>query len=151
MEIIEVPIGKLKEYNESVRVNLTSRDEEFKNLVNSIVYFGLQFPLLINRDFMVISGNQILKVLRYLHYEIVPCIVTDVTEDKEWKLNLSLNRIHGDWLVFKLQKLLKEKNLTDKELSILGFSPPEISSLANLDKFKKSEMEIKDNFQNTLF
>lgn len=149
MEIIEVPIERLKEYNKSVRVNLTTKDKEFKNLVNSIAYFGLQYPLLINKDFMVISGNQILKVLKYLQYKTVPCIVASVSKDKEWRLNISLNRIRGDWQVFKLQNLFKERRLTDKELSILGFNQAEIDSLVGLSKFEQEK--LAENFQGELF
>jgi len=151
MEIIEVQIERLREYNTSVRIDLILKDKEFKNLVNSIAYFGLQFPLLINKDFIVISGNQILKVLKSLNYKKVPCIVTDVTENKEWRLSLTLNRIHGSWQIFKLRKLFKDKDLSDKDLSVLGFSRPEINSLSNLDRFKEGKIEVKNNFQGTLF
>lgn len=150
MQIIEVPIEKLKEYNESVRIDLTPKDEEFKDLINSITYFGLQFPLLINKDFMVISGNQILKVLKYLSYETVPCIVTNIAEDKEWELNISLNRIRGDWQIFKLQKVFESRKVSDRKISILGFNEAEIDSLGNLSKFEQEKID-KENFQGDLF
>ncbi|GAJ21775.1 unnamed protein product, partial [marine sediment metagenome] len=69
MEIVEIPIGKLKPNKEHLRIGLKKGDNIFKCLLASVVTFGLQLPLLINKSYEVISGDQLLKVLKFLNYK----------------------------------------------------------------------------------
>ena len=107
MEIIEVPIRRLKPNKRNLRIDLKESDNMFKCLLASVVTFGLQLPLLINKDYEVISGNQILKVLKFLGHEKVPCIVTSISGEKELDLSIALNKIQGDFLVLGLRKYFK--------------------------------------------
>jgi len=135
MEIIEVPTGRLKHNKSNLRVDLKEGDNIFKCLLASIVTFGLQLPLLINKDYEIISGDQILKVLKFLNYKEVPCIVTDIPSGEESDLSIALNKIHGDWFILGLKKYFTEHKHSRERLEALGFDSLEIDSLMSLDKF----------------
>jgi len=135
MEIVEVPIGKLKPSKGNLRISLKEDDNMFKCLLSSVVTFGLQLPLLINKDYEVISGDQLLKVLKFLNYEKVPCIITDVPSKKESDLKIALNKIHGEWFISGLRGYFKRHKHPREGLEALGFSSLEIDCLMTLDKF----------------
>jgi len=145
MEIIEVPIEKLKSSRNNLRINLKKNDFMFKCLLASVLTFGLQFPLLINEGYEVISGRQLFKVLKILNYKTVPCIITTVPREKEPDLIISLNKIRGEWYILGLKKYFKEHKYTPDKLKALGFDGLEIDCLMSLDKFPSLKREeIKD-------
>ncbi len=145
MEIIEVPIGRLKSNKENLRIGLKENDNMFKCLLASVVTFGVQLPLLINKDYEVISGDQLLKVLKFLSYKEVPCIMTDVPSKEEPDLSIALNKIHGNWFILGLREYFKVHKHSRKELEALGFDSLEIDCLMSLDKFPGLKGEIGDS------
>jgi len=151
MEIIEVPIEKLKPNRGNLRIGLKESDNMFKCLLASVVTFGLQSPLLINKDYEVISGDQLLKVLKFLSYKEVPCIITTVPSEKEPDLKIALNKIHGDWSILGLKKYFKEHKHSRKGLEALGFDSLEIDCLMTLDKFPGLKIKETENNQLKIF
>lgn len=151
MEIIEVSIEKLKPNKNSLRIGLRESDSIFKCLIASVVKFGLQFPLLINEDYGVISGNQLLKILKFLSYEKVPCIVTNISSEKELDLSIALNKIDGDWFVSGLREYFKKHKHSKKELEALGFESLEIDSLMALDEFPDLAEKSENDTQLKIF
>lgn len=145
MEIIEVPIGELKPNKGNLRIGLKEKDTIFKCLLASVVTFGLQLPLLINKDYEVISGDQLLKVLKFLSYKEVPCIITDIPKEKESDLRIALNKIHGDWSILGLRGYFKRHKHTKEELGALGFDSLEIDCLMILDKFPGLKGKIENS------
>ena len=143
MEIIEKDINELKFLKENPRVNLNEKDIEFQQLVESISYFGLQMPLLINKDNVVLAGNLMLKALKYLHWEKVPCIITSVNPSKEIFLNIALNKIKGDWHILRLKDLVAGDKVSINNLVAIGFTNPEIDALKLIDEFPKIKTETK--------
>ena len=152
MKIIEVSIEKLKFNKDNLRINVKENDKIFKYLLASILTFGLQYPLLIDKDFVVISGNQILRILKYLHYKEVFCIVSNVSREKEMNLSIVLNKIHGDWNIAKLIEYFKKQNYSEKELKIMGWKNLEVDSLLAMNKLPDSEeLKFQENKQKSLF
>jgi len=152
MKIIEVSIEKLKFNKDNLRINVKENDKIFKYLLASILTFGLQYPLLIDKDFVVISGNQILRILKYLHYKEVFCIVSNVSKEKEMNLSIVLNKIHGDWNIAKLIEYFKKQNYSEKELKIMGWKNLEVDSLLAMNKLPDSEeLKFQENKQKSLF
>lgn len=151
MEIVEVPIGKLKPNKGNLRIGLKESDNMFKCLLASIVAFGLQLPLLINKEYEVISGNQLLSVLKFLNYEKVPCILTTIPKEKEPDLRIALNKIHGEWYILGLKRYFEEHKHPRKGLEALGFDSLEIDCLMSLDKFPGLKGEKIEDSQLKIF
>jgi len=151
MEIVEVPIGKLKPNKSNLRIGLKENDTMFKCLLASIATFGLQLPLLINKDYEVVSGDQLLKVLKFLSYKEVPCVITSISEEKEPDLNVALNKIHGEWSILGLKKYFEGHKHTRGELEALGFESLEIDCLMTLDKFPVLKGKKTEDIQLKIF
>lgn len=95
--------------------------------MRSIESFGLIDPIIINQDGTIIGGHQRVKAAEHLGIEEVPCVVLDITKDKEKALNLALNRISGEWDEKLLVELLKGMEIEDRMLS--GFDEKELQVL----------------------
>jgi len=152
MEIIEVPIEKLNYNRNCLRIFLKENDDMFKCLITSIITFGLQFPLLINNEYEIIAGNQILNVLKFLNWEKVPCIITTISKDKELDLSIVLNKIRGDWNILRLIEYFGKRNYSEKELKAIGWNKLEVDSLLPINKLPDLEQsKLQENKQGNLF
>ena len=144
---METGIWKLSEivpaeYNP--RVELKSGDTEYEALTNSISRFGLVEPLIVNkRNNILIGGHQRLNVLKEMGVEETEVIIVDLPEEQEKQLNVSLNKIEGDWDMYKLEEVLKEIDADD--IAYTGFSEEEIDNIIGINR----ESEIEDIIQDT--
>ena len=77
----------------------------------------------------IIGGHQRYNILKDLGYETAECILVDLDEKQEKRLNLSLNKNSGFWDETKLEELFNELDLTQEELFATGFSDEEIENL----------------------
>ena len=117
------PIGNLKpsEYNPR-----RWEDKAVRDLTRSIKEEGFVVPILANgnkaRYGIVIAGHFRLKVAKDLGYTAVPVNFIDIPDiEKEKKLNLTLNRVSGDWDYELLKnfdiELLLESGFDDFDLT----------------------------------
>ena len=98
MEIRKVPAKDLKPAKYNPRKDLQPGDPEFEKLKRSVEEFGYVEPILWNqRTGVVVGGHQRLKVLQNLGYTEVDCVILDLDEQKEKALNVTLNKISGDF------------------------------------------------------
>lgn len=98
MEIRKVPVKDLKPAKYNPRKDLQPGDPEFEKLKRSVEEFGYVEPILWNqRTGVVVGGHQRLKVLQNLGYTEVDCVILDLDEQKEKALNVTLNKISGDF------------------------------------------------------
>ena len=101
MEIRKVPVKDLKPAKYNPRKDLKPGDPEFEKLKRSVEEFGYVEPILWNqRTGVVVGGHQRLKVLQNLGYTEVDCVILDLDEQKEKALNVTLNKISGDFFFF---------------------------------------------------
>ena len=99
IQTIEVPINDLipSTYNPRYWSEKSIRD-----LTKSIKENGFVSPIIANsnktRYGIVISGHFRFKIAKDLGYKTVPVNFIDISDvEKEKKLNLTLNRVSGDW------------------------------------------------------
>ena len=152
MKIIEVPIEKLKFNENHLRINITKKDKMFGYLLSSITNFGLQYPLLINKDYEVISGNQILRVLKFLNWDKVSCVISDIAKDKEMDLSVALDKINNTWHIAKLVDYFTKHNYFKKQLKAMGWENIEIDSLLAMNELPDlKKVDFLNNRQNSLF
>ena len=109
MNIEKIGVDQLKPAKYNPRKDLKPGDPEFEKLRRSVEEFGYVEPIIWNkRTGVVIGGHQRLKVLQYLGYTEVDCVVLDIDEQKEKALNVALNKISGAWDVPLLTALLRD-------------------------------------------
>ncbi|MFA5557921.1 MAG: DNA modification methylase [Methanofastidiosum sp.] len=127
MEIKKLKVKDLKyaPYNPR-KIN----DEMLEKLKRSIREFGYIEPIIVNqRNMQVVGGNQRLKVLEDLGIEEVEAVIVDLDDAKEKILNISLNKINGEWDYPKLKDLLEELDTGTGDIELTGFNMEEIEQL----------------------
>ena len=130
MKIEEIKINKLKPAKYNPRIELKKEDESYQRIKSSIEEFGLVDPLVVNkRNMTIIGGHQRYNILKDLGYEVAECILVDLDEKQEKRLNLSLNKNSGFWDETELEELFNELELSQEELFATGFSAEEIENL----------------------
>jgi len=149
MEITNIAIDKLNPATYNPRLDLQPEDKEYQDIKRSIVEFTLVEPLVINKDMTVIGGHQRLKVLKDLQYKEVPCIVVDLDKQKEKMLNISLNKISGDWDRVKIKDLLLELDTGEYDITLTGWGEQEIEDLMTEFHIEEeiNEKEVDENME----
>ena len=150
MQITNIAIDKLNPATYNPRLDLQPEDKEYQDIKRSIVEFTLVEPLVINKDMTVIGGHQRLKVLKDLQYKEVPCIVVDLDKQKEKMLNISLNKISGDWDRIKLKDILEELDSGEFDITLTGWGEQEIEDLMtefHVEEEEINEKEVDENME----
>lgn len=132
MKIEKVKIEDLKVAEYNPRIELKEYDESYKRIKASIEEFGYVDPIIINkRNMVVIGGHQRLNILKDMNYKEVECVILNLDEKQEKRLNLSLNKNNGYWDNVKLEDLFNELDLSEEELFATGFNTDEVVSLSS--------------------
>jgi hypothetical protein len=122
MRIAKKRIDELMPANYNPRKDLQPGDDEYEKLKRSIEEFGCVDPIIWNaRTGNVVGGHQRLKVLTELGETEIDCVILELSDTEEKALNVALNKISGNWDKKKLDKLLKELQEEDFDVSLTGF------------------------------
>ena len=146
-------------------------ENESTKLRNSLETFGLVDPIVINlKNNHIIGGHQRFEVLIDQHLEDnkifdelnlirlgdIGWVFTDTeltveSEDHEKALNLTLNKIGGEWDTEKLFSVLEELEVNNFDLELTGFDgfDEEIEIKGLLDKMEFSEPTSKPASENS--
>jgi hypothetical protein len=112
IEMIQIDLLSPAKYNPR-----TITDKAKKGLTKSITEFGLVQLIVVNErefdetgSYTVVSGHQRLDILLSRGFTETECVVVNLSEKKEKKLNILMNsqKISGDWLQDELEAMLAE-------------------------------------------
>lgn len=125
-------------------------DEDFRKLKNSIETFGYVDPIIVNKYNMnIVGGNQRYQALKKLGYKEIDVVFIDEPNlDKEKALNISLNKISGDWDTEKLNTLLEEIKLSEVDVTLTGFDDTEIKEFDDLMEFNDYDENSAEEINN---
>lgn len=132
-KIVLVPIEKLRSWEKNPRRN----DHAVDALADSIGRYGMNVPLLINKNNHVIAGNTRLKACQKLGLAKVPCLYGDhLTIQQQQAFNVADNKIASlaTWDDDLLLEAFKDQeSLLGDAFSpeLLGFTQAEFDVLAN--------------------
>lgn len=130
LKMQKIKVNELKAAKYNPRRKLEKTDEAYKRIKASIEEFGYVDPIIVNKNNMtVIGGHQRLEILKELGYEEIECVIVNLDEKQEKRLNLSLNKNSGYWDNTKLEELFDELKLSEEELFSTGFSMSEVENL----------------------
>lgn len=148
MKIYDLPVDKLVPYENNPRLN----DEAVPALMESIKRFGFKVPMVISKDFIVITGHTRLKAVKRLGWKTVPCIfASDLTDQEVEAFRLADNKVGeiADWderaLLQELQRIATKDNPFD--MGLFGFDDVEtmLSKLADEGETAKLEDLAEDD------
>lgn len=158
MKIEKIKITKIEpaKYNPR-KIN----DNDYTKLEKSINEFGLVDPIIINlKNNRIIGGHQRYKVLldtdknqelNLLRFGDIGWIFNETeftvqSEGHEKALNLSLNKISGEWDEPKLNELIEDLKLQNFNIDLTGFDDVELEDL-----FPESPVDVEeDDFESEI-
>ena len=139
MDIKYYSPDQLKPYEKNPRKNLN-----VDKVADSIIEFGFQQPIVVDKDMVVIVGHTRLEASKKLKLDKVPVIIADISPKKAKAYRIADNRLSedSDWDYDFLNieiNMLKEENF---DLVELGFSKEELDNLlTNPDEFDEGNLE----------
>nr|DAL34055.1 MAG TPA_asm: adenine specific DNA methyltransferase [Caudoviricetes sp.] len=112
MKVFEANIKDIKPYPNNPRI---ITNEAIEKVANSIKEFGMQQPIVVDKDMVIIVGHTRLKACESLGMGTVPCVIADNLSDEQVKAyRLADNKTNEftDWnlelLDFELEDLFKD-------------------------------------------
>ncbi len=130
MVVKKININDIKAAQYNPRLELSKEDVEYRKIKNSIEYFGYIEPIVYNAETKtVVNGHQRFKILKEQGYKEIECVVVNLSEKDEKILNVSLNKIKGQWDILKLTDLLQEVATMDN-IEVTGFEEWELKHLS---------------------
>jgi DNA modification methylase len=121
-------IGRVKPYPNNPRVN----DAAVDAVAASIRDFGWRQPIVVDGQGVIIVGHTRWKAARKLGLAEVPVhVATDLLPEQIKAYRIADNKLNelADWDVNLLSAELAELQLADVDLSLLGFSPDELTRI----------------------
>ena len=117
MEITMLKLGEIKPYNKNPRKN----DQAVKAVKKSIEEFGFKVPIVVDKDYVIITGHTRYKASKEMGLEEVPCIIaSDLSEDKVKAFRLADNRTN-EFAEWDLDLLREELGEIEMDLSEFDF------------------------------
>jgi ParB-like chromosome segregation protein Spo0J len=155
LKIVLKKLDEIKEAPYNPRISIKKNKQFYDKLKHSMDRFGLVQPIVWNKKTnTVVGGHQRLQILRDQGITEIECIEVDLSKEDEIALNLSLNKIGGDWDVEMLVGLLDEIKVDD--LGLTGFSLIELEEMRldlekiNIPKEEKREISNYNIVFNTI-
>lgn len=118
LDIINVNIDDIKPYWNNPRDN----SEAIEYLKKSIIKFGFQNPLVLDKNYVVICGHTRLEAAKQLGLKVLPCnIAEELTEEQVNAYRLADNKVQefSSWDFDKLQEELG--NIKDIDMGEFQF------------------------------
>ena len=119
IQIEMIPLKQLLPYHNNPRKN----DGAVEYVKNSIMQFGFQVPLVIDKDNVIVCGHTRYKAAVKLNIREVPCVrADDLSDDQVRAFRLADNKVaeKSRWDVDKLEDELAD--LPDIDMSMFGFN-----------------------------
>ena len=119
MKTTKLQISQIKENPTNPRI---IRDDKYKKLVQSIKEFPKMLdlrPIVVDKDYMILGGNQRLKACRDAGYTEIPVIVLDdYTDDEKKQFIIKDNVSFGEWDWDVLTREWESNELADWGLDV---------------------------------
>jgi len=145
LNIQKIKAEFLKPAQYNPRKDLKPSSREYQKLRRSIEEFGYVEPVVWNKSTgNVVGGHQRLKVLLELGYAEIDCVLVELDAAREKALNVALNKIRGEWDLFKLRDLLETLDAGAFDIAKAGFSAGELETLAAKTSTQNLEEILKD-------
>lgn len=142
ISLIYKPVGELKENRQNPRVH---SEKQLKKLENSLITFGFNIPIVIDKDNVIISGNAVFRAAKQLGHTTVPTVAVEhLTPSQKKAFVIAINRIAEDaeWDNAILKEDFEFLIQENFELELSGFEIPEIDMII---KNTYSEDEPEDD------
>jgi len=126
-EIADIPIKDIKPNPKNPRTITEYQSEALKRSINK---FGFLQPIVVNkRNMQIVSGHQRLEAYKSLNKATVPVIFVNLNDKEEQALNVSMNRVGGEFKQEGLVDIIKDLQGQTNLLETTGLESKEIEAL----------------------
>ena len=118
MRIYQKDINKVKPYNKNPRKN----DDSIQLVANSIRQFGMNVPIVIDKNNVIVAGHTRFEACKELGYSKIPCItVSELTDEQVKAYRLADNKVSefSSWDFGLLDEELND--ILDIDMTDFGF------------------------------
>lgn len=112
MNIREVPVSRLKEYENNPRNN----DLAVEKVKVSIQRFGFLFPIVVDINYVIVAGHTRVRACRELGIQTVPCVIADELTEEQVNLFRLVDNKTSEYSDWDFEKLKNELSLVDLTL-----------------------------------
>jgi len=129
MKVQSWALEQLKPFSENARLH---SPEQVAQIAASIREFGFNNPILVDHEGTIIAGHGRVEAAHLLGLGEVPVIVIGhLTEEQRRAYTIADNKIalNSSWSIERLQSELRLLSNRDFDLSLIGFSEPELLQL----------------------
>jgi ParB-like chromosome segregation protein Spo0J len=127
---------------------------EFEKLKRNIKEFGYVDPIIWNKQTQnIVGGHQRYKALVDLGFEEVDVVVVDMDLTAEKTLNITLNKVTGEWNLEMLKDVLQDLDVSGAlNIELSGFDLDEIEGMMtrSYQEFDNDEVDL-DDFEDDKF
>lgn len=144
MEIINLELDKIKEY----KANNKDHKDNLLGIVESLELFGFQFPILIDKDYFIISGHGRYNAAKKLKLETIPVIISDLDEDKvkEFRIIDNVTQAQGKIDYQSVKSEIELLNVQTEFLKDIKTIISDIEAIKPLDPKVRENLENRSNF-----
>lgn len=128
----EVEIERLTESPDNPRHIAKDRFEALKHALNEDPKMLEARPLIATPDGQVVCGNMRLRAAQALGWTEIRTYVVDLDAQTRREWMLRDNQEYGEWVPDELAAMLSLHKEEDGDLSLLGFSEPQVNELLKL-------------------
>lgn len=93
--IVDLPLTSVKPYWRNPRINYAT----VPALIKSIKRYGFNVPLVVDKNYVLVTGHARYKALNAMGVTHVPCVVNDLTEEQNREFRIMDNKVqeHTRW------------------------------------------------------
>ena len=137
MQIVEMPIGQLKPYENNPRDN----DSAVGAVAASIAEFGFKVPIIIDKNNVIVAGHTRLKAAEKLGLAMVPVIRADDLSDAQIRAFRLADNKTAELAAWDFERLEEELDEIDGiDMTSFGFEDLE----KELEDFGSDDSHLKD-------
>lgn len=146
MNIQTIPLSSIKPYWRNARKN----DKTVDALKKSIKKYGFNQPLVLDPNYVIITGHARYKALTQLEYTEAPCVIADLDEQKAKEYRIADNKTHemtiwdNNSLMLELREIGNNFEMQDYFQNINLNNWLEDSVGFNMDPITEEEYEKKE-------
>lgn len=129
-QIIELSINDIIPYE-----GAHNTDDAVRVVKESISKFGLNQPITVDKNHVIVSGNAVYRAAKELGIETIPCVIVDELSDEQVAQYRIADNKTSEFARWNEKKLKKELSYLESPLSLqfcfdesindmLGFTPP---------------------------
>lgn len=146
--VLEIPVGSVKPNPRQPRKSFDAN--ELTSLSRSISQDGIIQPLTVREKegyYELVSGERRLRAAKIAGLKTVPCIITDISDERSAVYALIENIQRCDLNFFEqaqaISRLISEYSFTQEEAALrLGLSQPAVANKLRLLKLEDDEREL---------